>query len=80
MQAICSGRSGDPSRRMVPESGTRIWLMMRISVVFPAPLGPSKPKIRWEGISRDTESSALFGPKDLLTSRMLTMLLMQVSC
>src|SRR6202046_4113719 len=40
-----SVRMSWPSIRAVPEVGGVSVVIMRISVVFPAPLGPSKPKI-----------------------------------
>ena len=54
--------------RMVadPESGLKMSSMMRMVVVLPAPLGPSRPKTSPGSISNDTSSTARVSPNDLL--------------
>ena len=44
--------SGWPKRRTEPESGTVMPIIMRMELVLPAPLGPSRPKISPSGISQ----------------------------
>ena len=42
--------------------------MMRMQVVLPAPLAPSRPKIRPGSTEKLIPSSARTGPNDLLTN------------
>src|SRR5262245_16020741 len=52
------GANGRPKISTRPESGLIKSRMVRMSVVLPAPLGPSKPKISPRWTSSDTRSSA----------------------
>ena len=65
MRCTSSAPKGWPSKVMVPLSGTVMRLMMRMSVVLPAPLGPSRPKTRPRGTLMLTPSSAVCVPKRL---------------
>jgi len=47
-----------PNNSIRPASGRRKSRMVRISVVLPAPFGPSRPKIPPARTSNDTLSSA----------------------
>jgi len=58
-----------PSSVMVPASGARRPATSDMSVDFPAPLGPSSPKNSPGAISSETSSSAVIGPKRLVTLR-----------
>jgi hypothetical protein len=51
-----------PSTEMLPRSGVRRPSMHSIVVVFPAQLGPIKPKISPSLTSNDTSSTATVGP------------------
>ena len=48
-----------------PESGISNVVNTRTAVVFPAPFGPSKPRIVPSGTGRSRPSSAFVAPKDL---------------
>ncbi len=48
---------------MSPESGAVMFMIIRIDVVLPAPLGPSRPNIAPRGTFRDRLSTALNLPK-----------------
>ena len=52
--------SFSPLNKMLPESAVSILLMSLINVVFPAPLGPKRPKISPSLISIDIFSKAVF--------------------
>ena len=54
MILLAVGGFSCPSKRTEPEFGMVIRFIIRISVVFPAPLGPSRPKIFPFGISTET--------------------------
>jgi hypothetical protein len=43
MRSLASRAEARPSTDTVPESGNRIDMIMRMQVVFPAPLGPMTP-------------------------------------
>jgi len=43
--------------------------MMRMTVVFPAPLGPSNPRILPESARSEISEAAVICPKRLVTSR-----------
>ena len=43
MRIMSASQSRCPSKVTLPSSATVMWLMIRMSVVFPAPLGPSSP-------------------------------------
>src|SRR5688572_21770543 len=60
-----------PSTRMLPSPGLTMPQMMLISVVFPAPLGPSKAKISPRRISRSMFLSA-WKPDAYVLERFLT--------
>ena len=51
-----------PRTEMVPRSGLRRPSMHSMVVVFPAPLGPIKPKISPSFTSKDTSSTATVEP------------------
>src|SRR3972149_2967535 len=52
---------------MSPPSDLKMSIIMRMVVVLPAPLGPSRPKISPAYTSNETSSTARTGPKDLRT-------------
>ena len=54
-----SSRMDFPSIRMSPESGTSSVASMRIVVVFPAPLGPTKPTTSPDVNENERSSTAL---------------------
>lgn len=54
---------------MVPVSGKRMDMTMRMVVVFPAPLEPMSPMRRPLGMARSRLETATFGPKVLVTPR-----------
>src|SRR3954447_16407660 len=56
-----------PSSSIVPLSGVKTALMMRISVDLPAPLSPTRPVIGPEATSIETLSRATTPPNGLLT-------------
>src|SRR5262249_31227458 len=61
-----------PSTSIHPRSGFRNPAAREKSVVLPAPLGPTRPKIELPGISNDTRSRATVRPKALVKSWMRT--------
>ena len=56
---------GCPSNITVPVSGINKPVIMRISVVFPAPFGPKSPRKVPSFISMDTPSTAVTVPNFL---------------
>src|SRR5262245_10609602 len=52
---------------MVPESGRKMSMMSRNNVVFPAPLGPKRPKISPRCTSNEASSTATTARKAFLT-------------
>src|SRR6266581_8546067 len=50
--------TGTPSRRMVPVSGSMYWVIIRMVVDLPAPLGPRKPITSPRSIAKDAWSTA----------------------
>ena len=68
MQAriLAGSRSGIPATVNEPAVGRRIVVSSRIVVVFPAPLGPSKPTMSPCSATKLRPSTALRGPKRLL--------------
>jgi hypothetical protein len=57
---VFSTRSSDsPKTVILPESGNRIRINMRMVVVLPAPFGPSNPAIVPDGIENDILSTAV---------------------
>jgi hypothetical protein len=52
-----------PATVPLPEVGFRSPQSMRMTVVFPAPLEPRKPKISPGATSKDTRSTATNSPK-----------------
>src|SRR5579875_1186325 len=56
-----------PSKRISPESGARKPAIRLSVVVFPEPLGPSRVTKLPEGMSSDTSSTALTGPKSFVS-------------
>ena len=61
-----------PSTSIVPESGEMIDMIMRIVVLFPAPLGPRNPQSDRSGISSETPFTACTAPKRFDTFVMVT--------
>src|SRR5258707_4677215 len=59
---------------MLPESGAVMLTIMRMVVVFPAPLGPSSPNIRPARTARLSSLTALNSPKLLLTRSNFTVI------
>src|SRR5260370_16763462 len=59
---------------MLPESGAVMLTIMRMVVVFPAPLGPSSPNIRPAWTARLSSLTALNSPKLLLTRSNFTVI------
>ena len=49
---------GMPSSRIDPASGSKYWVIMRMVVDFPAPLGPRKPTTCPRSTAKDTSSTA----------------------
>src|SRR5580692_369346 len=47
---------------MVPEVGSSTPRIMLMVVVFPAPFGPSKPRISWVPTENDTSATATVAP------------------
>ncbi len=65
---FCVTRSiGFPRIRISPESGAVMFMVIRIVVVLPAPLGPSRPNIEPFGTESERSSTALKRPKLLAT-------------
>src|SRR5512144_520250 len=61
---FCVARSiGCPRIRISPESGAVMFIVIRIVVVLPAPLGPRRPNIEPFGTFSDRSSTALKRPK-----------------
>src|SRR3954471_23797628 len=56
-----------PKTRTSPESGTVMPIIMRMLLVFPAPLGPSRPNTFPAGIASDRSSTATNLSNDLRT-------------
>ena len=59
---IGSARMSTPATRIVPEVGLRMPAIIRSVVVFPAPLGPRKPKSSPRGTIRSISSTAVKSP------------------
>ena len=53
---------GRPSKSTCPASGPVMRVMIRISEVLPAPLGPSSPNTLPAGTVRETSSKAVKSP------------------
>src|SRR5881628_2464461 len=53
-----------PATNAFPEVGRRSVARILMSVVFPAPFGPRRPKSSPSRICRDTPSNAVTGPRD----------------
>ena len=62
-----------------PLSGVRMPVIMRRVVVLPAPFGPRNPYIIPPGTSSESWSTAVWGPKRLVTPSSLMALLMIAS-
>ena len=45
MRSLSASASGRPSNSTRPASGAKMFMIMRMIVLLPAPLGPSSPKI-----------------------------------
>src|SRR5262245_3189059 len=58
-------RTSSPSTLAVPSSGRARVVSIRTTVVFPAPLGPSSPRTRPSGTSKETPRTASTSPKHL---------------
>src|SRR5438034_205528 len=58
---------GAPRTRICPSSGAVMSMIIRIVVVFPAPLGPSRPNTVPRGTWNESESTAWNLPKDFET-------------
>src|SRR5436190_2246267 len=56
-----------PKTRTWPSSGANTFISIRIDVVFPAPLGPSSPKIVPRGTARSRPATATNDPNRLIT-------------
>ena len=54
---------GAPRTRISPESGAVMFMIMRMVVVLPAPLGPSRPNTIPFGTLNESASTALKRPK-----------------
>ena len=52
---------------MVPDVGRRMSSIIRMHVVFPAPLGPRNPQTVPSGTVKETSFTALKSPYDLVT-------------
>ena len=50
---------------MRPESGTMMFMIMRMVVVLPAPLGPMSPKTTPSPMENETSSTAVWSPNRL---------------
>src|SRR5215469_5589513 len=61
--------AGSPNSRMLPPLGLSRPSMRRMSVVLPAPLAPSRPRISPRRTLRLTASTAVNWPKRLVTCR-----------
>src|SRR5712691_2876610 len=72
------GQDGRPSTLAVPESGLRSPSIISRVVVFPAPLGPSRPKNSPAPTSRQTPSAATVSPYRLRRSSAKTAVLARV--
>src|SRR5713101_3539321 len=64
--ASASARMSCPATRAVPEVGGVSVVNMRMSVVFPAPFGPSKPKISRSATSKTMSLTATRSPNFLV--------------
>ncbi len=69
LTSMSPGRWGVPNTSMVPESMPIRPESALMAVVFPAPLGPRRPRISPFPISKSTWSSASVDPKRFTTSR-----------
>ena len=58
--------TSSPLKAMRPESGRRIFVMRRSSVVLPAPFGPIRPTISSRPIEKLTSFTAVRPPKRLV--------------
>src|SRR3972149_3097122 len=56
-----------PASRISPRSGSRYWVIIRIVVDFPAPLGPRNPTTWPRSTVKEMSATAVTPPKDLLT-------------
>src|SRR5215831_2480628 len=63
-----SSVTGMPPTVAVPESGTARVARIRMVVVLPAPLGPTKPKISALGTMKSTDSRATWLPNRLCSA------------
>src|SRR5207302_8661413 len=57
-----------PATQARPDVGGRSVVSILISVVFPAPLGPTRPRISPGAMSTDTAFTAVRSPKPLVSS------------
>src|SRR5436190_12529051 len=67
MRSRSAGWNGRPNTSSRPASGLMMSRIVRISVVLPAPFGPSRPKISPRSTCSDTLSRATVWPKRLVT-------------
>ncbi len=63
------GVRGCPNTITSPESSGTMFMIMRMDVVLPAPLGPSSPKMLPGGTAIETSSTATKSPYVLRTLR-----------
>ena len=61
--AVASATASSPATSTRPASGVISVVSMRTTVVFPAPLGPSRPSTVPAGTSKSTPSTARTSPK-----------------
>jgi hypothetical protein len=72
MRDLSASVNGFPSKRMRPESGAMIFMIMRIVVDLPAPLGPIRPKISPGFAWNERSATACTLEYDLCTFSTLT--------
>src|SRR2546428_5850990 len=67
MRSRVAWSAGRPRISIVPASAPRMSITMRSVVVFPAPVGPSRPKTLPRGIARERSLTATWPAKALVT-------------
>src|SRR2546422_5561357 len=67
MRSRVAWSAGRPRISIVPASAPRMSMTIRSVVVFPAPLGPSRPKTLPRGIARERSLTATWPAKALVT-------------